>query len=481
MIVGIDVHKHNHAAALIDDRGGEIATFTVANTPKGYRSLIDWLVDHDAAQAVIGVESPGSYGRCLVAALAGAGFEVLQVPAWRTHRERHRRGPGKTDPGDAISIAHVVRTKREDLGPAEEPELVRALGMLELQRRRFVRDRTQAIQRLRADWTQHDPVAEAGVIRCDRQRELNKLRRLQLGPSLAARTAARCIRELARDITDLNKRIAELDREIAQLLAEHENPLADLHGAGTNLAATIIAQAGDVRRFRNAAAFARFCGAAPIPCGSGQTANRHRLHRGGNRQLNAALYRIAVVQQRHHPQAKTYLARKIAEGKTPKEARRALKRHLANVLYRRLYAWANAAPSMNLLTYRDENTAAAFSSGGAFRFASLGRWGVVGERRVGRPCCSLGREPVDIAGRPCDRPRLGCEPVSVAVVRPLSSPSISITKEDWCGSLGWMSTVISVRSRSACPASGHAQLGECRRSRRSSSCSPRASTGRIVS
>ena len=134
------------------------------------------------------------------------------------------------------------------------------------------------------------------------------------------------------------------------MLAEHANPLADLQGAGTNLAATVIAQAGDVRRFRNASAFARFCGAAPIPCGSGKTANRHRLHRGGNRQLNAALYHIAIVQQRHHPDAKAYLARKIAEGKTPREARRALKRHLANDLYRRLYAWAERAPAMNLLT-----------------------------------------------------------------------------------------------------------------------------------
>jgi transposase len=347
LIVGIDVHKHSHAVALIDDSGAEIAALIIPNTPKGYRNVIDWLVEQNAATAVIGVESPGSYGRCLVAALAGAGFEVLQVPPWRTHCERHRRGPGKTDPGDAISIAHVVRTKREELGPAEEPELVCALAMLELQRRRFVRDRTQAIQRLRADWTQHDPVSEANVIRCDRQREIAKLKRLQLGPGLAARTAARCIRELARDIEDLNKRITELDREIAQLLSEHDNPLQDLHGAGANLAATIIAQAGDVRRFRNASAFARFCGAAPIPCGYGQTANRHRLHRGGNRQLNAALYRIAIVQQRHHPQARTYLVRKIAEGKTPREARRALKRHLANVLYRRLHTWAEHTPAMN--------------------------------------------------------------------------------------------------------------------------------------
>lgn len=350
MIVGVDVHKHSHAAALIDERGSEIAALIVTNSPKGYRQLIDWLVDHDAADAVIGVESPGSYGRCLVAALAGAGFEVLQVPAWRTHRERHRRGPGKTDPGDALSIAKVVLTDRDDLGPAEEPELVRALGMLELQRRRFVRDRTQAIQRLRSDWTQLDPVAEAGVVRCDRQRELSKLKRIQLGEGLAQRTAARCIRELARDIDDLNQRIAALDSEIAELLVEHDNPLEDLQGVGTNLAATIIAQAGDVRRFRDASAFARFCGAAPIPCGSGQTAGRHRLHRGGNRQLNAALYRIAIVQQRHHPQTKAFLARKLAEGKTPREARRALKRHLSNVVYRQLHTWAETCPSMNDLT-----------------------------------------------------------------------------------------------------------------------------------
>ena len=350
MIVGIDVHKHTHVAALIDERGGLIATLSIANGPKGYRQLIDWLVEREAAGAVIGVESPGSYGRCLVAALAGAGFEVLQVPAWRTHRERHRRGPGKTDHGDAVSIAKVVLTGRDDLGPAEEPELVRALGMLELQRRRFVRDRTQAIQRLRADWTQLDPVAEAGTVRCDRQRELRKLKRIDLGDSLAQRTATRCIRELARDIDDLNHRIAYLDTEIADLLTEHGSPLEDIHGVGSNLAATIVAQAGDVRRFRDAGAFARFCGAAPIPCGSGQTAGRQRLHRGGNRQLNAALYRIAIVQQRHHPQAKAFLARKIAEGKTPREARRALKRHLANVLYRRLLAWANTRPEMNLLT-----------------------------------------------------------------------------------------------------------------------------------
>jgi transposase len=349
LFVGIDVHKRNHAAALLDEHGGDLGVLTFANSPAGYEQLIGWLRDHGAGEAVVGAESPGSYGRSLVAALAAAGFEVLHVPAWRTHRERPRQGPGKTDPGDARAIADVVRRKRAELGPALEPEIVRAIATLELQRRRFVRDRTQAIQRLRADWTQVDPVAEAKVVRCDRPTVLRRLKRIELGDGLAERTAASCIRQLARDVEDLNQRISALEAEIAALLAEHGNPVDDLFGAGNQVAATLIAHAGDVRRFRDAAAFARFCGAAPIPCGSGQTSGRHRLHRGGNRQLNAALYTIAIVQQRHHPQAKAFLARKIAEGKTPREARRALKRHLANVVYRRLLAWANVAPSMNLL------------------------------------------------------------------------------------------------------------------------------------
>ena len=346
MVVGIDVHKRSHVAALLDERGGTVGTLAFANSPEGMRQLCAWLLEHEADEAIVGVESPAGYGRLLVASLIAAGHEVLNVPAWRTHRERRRHGPGKTDPGDAIAVAQVVLRKRAELGPAQEPELVRALALLELQRRRLVRDRTQAIQRLRADWNQIDPVGEARVVNLTRQRELRRLKRITFGDGLVEQVATRCVRDLARDIDDLNQRIAALDSEIVQLLAEHGNPIDDLHGAGAQIAAAVIAHAGDVRRFRDAAAFARFCGAAPIPCGSGKTAVRHRLHRGGNRQLNAALYRIAIVQARHPP-ARAYLARKTAEGKTPREARRALKRHLANVIYRRLYAWAEATPALN--------------------------------------------------------------------------------------------------------------------------------------
>jgi len=347
LFVGIDCHKHRHAAALLDARGGLIDTLLFANRPEGYRALIAWLVEHDAATAIIGIENPTGFGRPLTTALTGAGFEVLNVPAWRTHRDRRRLGPGKTDPGDAHAIAQVVLRCGDELGPALEPELIRAVGLLELQRHRLVRDRTQAIQRLRSTWQQVDPVGEATTTRCDRQPQLRKLKRIRFGDGLADTIAAGIVRELARDIEALNQRIGDLDAQIAALLDEHANPVADLLGAGNQIAATLIAHAGDVRRFRNAAAFARFCGAAPIPCGSGQTSGRHRLHRGGNRQLNAALYRIAIVQQRHHPDAKAFLQPKIAEAKTPREARRALKRHLSNVIYRRLLTWAQTTPSMN--------------------------------------------------------------------------------------------------------------------------------------
>jgi transposase len=109
----------------------------------------------------------------------------------------------------------------------------------------------------------------------------------------------------------------------------------------------VILHAGHVRRFRDAAAFARFGGAAPIPCGSGQTADRHRLHRGGNRLLNAALYRIAIVQARHHVPAPRLPRAQDRRRQNTLEARRALKRHLANVIYRRLWTWAESTPALN--------------------------------------------------------------------------------------------------------------------------------------
>jgi transposase len=223
-------------------------------------------------------------------------------------------------------------------------KLVRALGLLDAARRQEVRDRTRAIQRLRAVWTTIDPAAEASTARLKSPQQVRRLRRITFAGGLVERTAQRCVRELAARIADHNHRIAALEHDIAQVLATHGNPVDDVIGGGPIVAAQLIAHAGDARRFRNAAAFAAYRGTSPIACGSGKTSGRHRLNPAGNRQLNTSIHRIALTQARLDPRARAYLARKKAEGKTDREARRALKRHLTNVVYRHLTTWANQTP-----------------------------------------------------------------------------------------------------------------------------------------
>ena len=343
MFCGIDAHKRFHVAALVDQGGAPLGALSFANSSEGTAQLRAFLAEHGAEDAPIGVEGAGHFARATCAELAGLGHRVLDVPPWRTRRDRRTAGPGKTDASDALVIAQVVRIDGHLLGAALEPELVREIRLLELARRQAVRDRTQLIQRLRSLWLQIDPPGEDAVIACHRKKVLARLRRIDLGSGRAERTAARLIRQMADDIERLNGRIAEIEREVAELLDQHGNPLEGLHGAGTTIASALIAQAGDVRRFRGPAAFGRYSGTAPIPCGSGETSGHHRLYRGGNRQLNAALYRIAMVQARDDPTGRAFMARKQAEGKTKREARRALQRHLANVVYRRLLAWSQTA------------------------------------------------------------------------------------------------------------------------------------------
>ncbi len=340
MFVGIDAHKRFHVAALVDATGRQRGWLSFANTPEGTRQLVGFLACHQASDALIGVEGAGHFARAMCGDLQAAGYRVRDVPPWRTRRDRRTQGPGKTDAADALVIAQVVRIDGHRLGPATEPELVRVLRLLELSRRQAVHDRTQAIQRLRALWVQIDPAAEDTVVAFQRKKVLARLGQISFGSGPAAELTAQCVRELAGDIERLNQRIAQADTQITALLEQYGNPVADLYGAGARVAAALIAQAGDIRRFRSPAAFGRYSGTAPIPCGSGQTSGRHRLYRGGNRQLNTALYRIALVQIRDDPTAQAFVARKQAEGKTKREARRALQRHLSNVVYRRLLAWA---------------------------------------------------------------------------------------------------------------------------------------------
>jgi transposase len=327
--IGIDTHKATLACCLIDELGQLLDEQTFANDPAGHRALLDWAT-HAHPGGRIGVEGSASFGGAAARMLVAAGCDVREVPPQLSHRERLRtRRAGKSDAGDALAIARV--TAREvDLPPVRLLDASREIQLLVEAREDLVGEATRVRNRLHADMVALLP-GYGGTV----------------GNLVAARhraAAARLLRgltsvqaELARDrVTRLNRLMADagrLERRLGRLVDGH--PLLSLTGAGVLAAAKLIGEAGDVRRFRSADAFAMLAGVAPIPASSGQT-QRMRLNRGGNRQLNRALYVIALVQAWHHQPAKAFITRKRAEGRTWREALRALKRHLARIVFRLL-------------------------------------------------------------------------------------------------------------------------------------------------
>jgi transposase len=333
--IGIDTHKATLAACAIDELGRPAAEQTFPNDPAGHAALLAW------ARAVssgtrIGLEGSSGFGAAAARFLLAAGEDIVEVPPQLSHRERLRsRRAGKSDPGDALAIARVTLRETE-LPPVRAADRTREIGLLVEAREDLVVEATRVRNRLHADLVVLVPgygVKAANLVAARHRRTAGRL--LRGHPGVQA--------ELARDrLARLGRLLSEarvLEARIEALVGDH--PLRSLPGAGVLVTAKIIGEAGDLRRFRSADAFAMLAGVAPIPASSGQT-QRMRLNRGGNRQLNRALYTIALVQAWHHPPAKAFIARKRAEGKTWREALRALKRHLARVVFRLLTTPAGA-------------------------------------------------------------------------------------------------------------------------------------------
>ena len=327
--IGIDTHKATLAACAIDELGRPLAEQTFANDPAGHTALRAW-ARTVAPGGRIGLEGSASYGAAAARFLLGAGEDVVEVPPQLSHRERLcTRRAGKSDPGDALAIARV--TLREPvLPPIRTADRSREIQLLVEAREDVVAETTRVRNRLHADLVVLVPgygtKADNLVAACHR-RTVGRL--LRGTPGVQA--------ELARDrLGRLGGLMAEarvLEARIEALVGDH--PLLALPGAGVVTTGRLIGEAGDLRRFRSADAFAMLAGTAPIPASSGQV-QRMRLNRGGNRQLNRALYTIAFTQARSYPPAQAYMARKKDEGKTWREALRALKRHLARVVFRLL-------------------------------------------------------------------------------------------------------------------------------------------------
>jgi transposase len=270
----------------------------------------------------------------LIRDLLAAGEQVVFVPPRLMAGERRGgRERGKSDPIDALAIARLALREDQQLPVACLDEHTRPLRLLTDHRDALVAERTRTINRLR--WHLHDLAPDLAP----KPRALSQpSARARLAAALAAAppgTAARIAAAQLAHITALSEQIDALKAELAALVAALAPALLAIPGAGALTAAKILGETGDIRRFRSPAAYARHNGTAPIPASSATGATGpHRLNQAGNRQLNAALHRIAITQARCHPPAQTLLQRRQETTRdTAKGSLRVLKRHLSDVIY----------------------------------------------------------------------------------------------------------------------------------------------------
>lgn len=335
IVIGTDTHKATHTAAAVFASSGALAGELTAPARKaGFAEMLDWSRSLDA-ERIWALEDcrhvSGSFERFLVA----AGERVVRVPPKLMGQSRRgERAAGKSDPIDALAVGRAaLREGPETLPAAHLDEAALELKLLLDHRENLVRSRSEDQQRLR--WHLHDlwPDFELPAGCLDRMVWLDRVARRLSRAEQGARV--RVSRELVRAIRDRTKRASGLEREIGALVGAQAPALLDFPGCGVLTAAKLLAETAGADRFGTDAKLARLAGVAPIPASSGKRV-RHRLDRGGNRQLNCALHRIAVTQGRMHPPARDYLARKQAEGKSRIEAIRCLKRHLARRVWKLL-------------------------------------------------------------------------------------------------------------------------------------------------
>jgi transposase len=332
IVIGVDVHKQSVTAVAVDDAGRLLDERTV---PVGSEELIGWAsaLDEDRLWAV---EDCRLLTPWLERQLLGMGEELVRVSPKLTVPERRAgRTRGKSDPIDALAVARAALREPDLPRPQPGERVHRELKLLVDHRDDLVDERRRAQQRLRWHLHELDPTLVVPLRRLDRASQLERV-----GRWLARReqeVQVRIARELVARCRGLSRAIDELNQELEQRAAAVAPALLELPGCGSITAAKLLAEIGPIGRFKTEAQLVRHSGVAPLEASSGKN-QRHRLDRGGNRQLNAALYRIAITQSRYHPAARAYLERKQAEGKTRREAIRCLKRLLARAVFNTLKA-----------------------------------------------------------------------------------------------------------------------------------------------
>jgi transposase len=326
IVIGVDVHKQSLTAVAVDEVGRAVAELTVGSSAE----LVAWSGALEP-ERLWAVEDCRQLTGALERRLLAAGESLVRVPPKLMAPERRAgRARGKSDPIDALAVARAaLREPRLDR-PRPGETALRELKLLVDHRDDLVDERRRAQQRLR--WQLHDLDPELTVPpgALDRPLWLDRVaRRLRRAEQTVQ---IRIARELVGRCRNLTRTILALDRELQARIDDAAPALLALPGCGPLSAAKLLGEIGPIDRFDTDAQLARHAGVAPLEASSGKY-HRHRLDRGGNRQLNCALHRIAITQARVHPPARAYLERKQSEGKSRREALRCLKRQLARSVY----------------------------------------------------------------------------------------------------------------------------------------------------
>ena len=336
IVIGADIHKRSHTLVAVRAGSGEfLAELEIKAGPTGHLQALRWGREL-GEERVWALEDCRHVSRRLEEALLGEGEQVVRVaPRFTGLGRREERRPGKSDAIDALAVARaVVREGPERFPAAFCDEQALEIRLLSDHRRNLIAERTRAQNRLRWHLVDLCPELEASLPSGALDRKV-RLRAISERLAGSKTTRARLARELLERIDEITREARHLEAEITELIRAHRPALLAEPGCGPLSAATLIGHTAGAERFASDAQFARMAGVAPIPASSGKN-QRHRLHRGGDRQLNHALHVIAITRARIDPETRAYLAKKRAEGKSHREAMRCLKRHLARRFYRLL-------------------------------------------------------------------------------------------------------------------------------------------------
>lgn len=341
VVVGADVHKRTHTFVAVDEVGREVGHRTFPATTEGHQDAVRWARKQFGRELRWAIEDCRHLSARLERDLLTGGESVVRVPPkMMAEQRRVARTRGKSDPIDALAVARAAQ-REPDLPVASHDETSRELKLLVDRRDDLVKHRTATINRLL--WRVHelDPgwAPPARSLDATRQQDL-LASRLAGVPGIVAELA----RDELVDVVGLTRRVNDLERRIKSLVEQAAPTLLAMPGVGVLTAAKLVGEAAGVTRFKSEAAFARHAGIAPIPVWSGNTAGRVRLTRSGNRQLNAAIHRIAVTQIRLDGLGRTYYEKKKAEGMSTSEALRCLKRRLVRIVFNHLHTDHQARP-----------------------------------------------------------------------------------------------------------------------------------------